>query len=486
MSPTLLIGAGAGATLLIRELQRNHSIGLWPVALVDDNPQLVGTKIHGVPVLGTVEATSAVVSRERIESVVITIPSASPVQMQRLTQMARASGASVFAMPPIGKILKGTSPTALLTVPVNDLLGRPVVEVSPIRAQKFLGGKRVLITGAVGSIGREVVMQALRGEPAVIYGLDVNESELYDLQQELARRDLATKFIPVVGSVCDADQIDRLRRQSEPHVVFHAAAYKHVPLMEDYPQEAVRTNIGGTWTMAMASAQARVERFVLVSTDKAVNPSSVMGASKRVAELIVQDVSAMTGLSTCSVRFGNVLGSRGSVVPLFERQIEAGGPVTITDPGMMRYFMTIPEAAGLIIEAGAFGDTGVVYMLDMGEPVRILDLANRLIELKGRRPGVDIEVRFTGLRPGEKLFEELALDFEQARPTPNAKIRILDEGLARRSHSSKTMMERLFDVIEEGDPVVIRQTLLRKVRAADRFELAGTPSPPSAQQSESA
>lgn len=238
--------------------------------------------------------------------------------------------------------------------------------------------------------------------------------------------------------------------------------------------------------MATASARAGVERFVLVSTDKAVNPTSVMGATKRVAELIVQDVGARTGLSVCAVRFGNVLGSRGSVIPLFERQIEAGGPLTITDPGMMRYFMTIPEAAGLIIEAGAFGDRGVVYMLDMGEPVRILDLANRLIELKGLRPGTDIEVKFTGLRPGEKLFEELSLDFEQARATPHAKIRILDEGSSRRSQSAETMMERIFDAVDGGDAKEIREALLRRVRAADRFELAGTHSTQIGQVVESA
>lgn len=485
LTPALVIGGGAGGTLLIRELRRNRTIGLWPVAVVDDRVELAGTKIHGVPVLGTTESLGAIVARERIGAVVIAIPSAAPAIISQLERLARATNVSVFSMPPIGQILKGAEPTALISVPVRDLLGRPMVESNPLRARHFLAGKRVLVTGAVGSIGREVVFEALRGNPAVIFGLDINESDLYDLQQELARRNLATEFVPIVGSVCDTDLVISLMQRIQPDVVFHAAAYKHVPLMEDYPREAVRTNILGTWTIGNAAAQVGVERFVLVSTDKAVKPTSVMGASKRIAELLVQELGQTTKLSTCAVRFGNVLGSRGSVIPLFERQIAAGGPVTITDPRMMRYFMTIPEAAGLIIEAGAFGDGGVVYMLDMGEPVRIVDLANRLIELKGLRPGVDIEIEFTGLRPGEKLFEELSLDFEQARPTPHRKIRILDEGNVRNSGFAESILEQLSGVIESDDPGEIRRFLLRAVREVDAFEPMSAAIPASAELVES-
>lgn len=311
LSPTLIIGAGAGATLLLRELQRNSAIGLWPVAVVDDAPHLIGTKIQGVPVLGPTAAARTIVERERIRSVVIAVPSASKTQMQRLVRIAQGTGASVYTMPGVGQILKGTAPSALLAVPVSDLLGRPVVSIDTPRARQFLGGKRVLVTGAVGSIGREVVLQALQGEPATIFGMDINESDLYDLQQESKQQGWESEFVPIVGSVCDRNQVDRILHATRPQVVFHAAAYKHVPLMEDYPHEAVRTNVGGTNVMARASAQWGVERFVMVSTDKAVNPTSVMGATKRIAELIVQEVGLTTDLSTCSVRFGNVLGSRG-------------------------------------------------------------------------------------------------------------------------------------------------------------------------------
>lgn len=472
LKPTLLIGAGQGGEMLVRELQSNYGANLWPVAFVDDDLSRVGNRVCGVPVLGTTDTIPAIVEREHIESIVVAIPSASPIALQRIIGVARDTGLPVLSMPGIRQILRGEEATVLKAVPTSDLLGRPVVETDATRARQFLGGKRVLVTGAAGSIGREVVLQALRGEPATIYGLDINESDLYDLQQELKARKLTTEFIPVVASVIDTRYLNRLMDQIQPNVVFHAAAYKHVPLMEDYPHEAIQTNIKGTWNVAQASARLGVERFVLVSTDKAVRPSSVMGASKRIAEIVVRDIAMTTGLSACAVRFGNVLGSRGSVIPLFERQIAAGGPVTITDRRMTRYFMTIPEAAGLIIEAGAFGDFGVIYMLDMGEPVKIVDVAERLISLHGKRPGIDIPVTYSGLRPGEKLFEELSLDFEAARETGHSKIRILDEGNVEHRQSAERMMQRLLDIIEHGSPGQIREAIMVKVQQADGVELS--------------
>ena len=470
LSPTLVVGAGAAGAQLVRDLQANPALGLWPVALVDDDLSKLGTRIRGVPVLGSAESIQAIVERERIERVIVAIPSAGDLARQRLTGLAQQTGKPVLTMPSLHALIEGASSTDLTSVTPNDLLGRPVVDIAPARAKSFLGGKCVLVTGAAGSIGREVVIQALRGEPATIYGLDLNESDLYDLQQDLRRLHLPTEFIPIVGSVTDRGLVDRLLQRIRPHVVFHAAAYKHVPLMEDYPHEAVRTNIAGTWNVATASARFGAERFVLVSTDKAVRPSSVMGASKRLAELVVREISTTTNLSACAVRFGNVLGSRGSVIPLFERQIEAGGPVTITDRRMTRYFMTIPEAAGLIIEAGAFGDRGVVYMLDMDEPVKIVDVAERLIRLKGLRPGVDIAIEYSGLRPGEKLFEELSLDFEQARSTPHPKIRILDEGVSRQV-SAQGILQHLLLRVDQGDANDIRAAILRKVQLADGIDL---------------
>jgi FlaA1/EpsC-like NDP-sugar epimerase len=473
--PTLVVGAGAAGTQLVRDLQSNPELGLWPIAVVDDDLDKLGIRISGVPVLGAVESIPAVVERERIERVIVAIPSAGEVARQRVTELAQKSGKQVLTMPSLHALVQGAASTDLVSVAPSDLLGRPVIEIDPARAKSFLGGKRVLVTGAAGSIGREVVIQALRGAPAVIYGMDLNESDLYDLQQDLKRRQLKTEFVPVVASVTDSALVDRLFEQLRPQVVFHAAAYKHVPLMEEFPHEAVRTNIVGTWNVANAAAKVGAERFVMVSTDKAVRPSSVMGATKRLAELIVRDISATTELSACAVRFGNVLGSRGSVIPLFERQIEAGGPVTITDKRMTRYFMTIPEAAGLIIEAGAFGDRGVVYMLDMGEPVKIVDVARRLIRLKGLRPDVDIAIEYSGLRPGEKLFEELSLDFESARPTPHSKIRVLDEGEVGRKISAQGMIQSLLTRVENGDARSIRDAVLLKVRAIDGLDLTLMP-----------
>ncbi len=470
LKPTLIIGAGQGGRLIASELQRDHDSGLWPVAYVDDDPVLLGGRIRGIPVLGNTTAIAAVASREHIETIVLAIPSASELELQRIADAARDTGIPMLTMPSIGNILRGDDATLLRAVETSDLLGRPVVETDAVRAYAFLGGKRVLVTGAAGSIGREVVRQALRGEPDIIYGLDINESDLYDLQQEIKATASATSFVPIVASVTQPSRLNRLMNQIRPQVIFHAAAYKHVPLMEDFPQEAIQSNIQGTWNVAQAAARVNAERFVLVSTDKAVRPSSVMGASKRIAELIVRDIAASTGLSACAVRFGNVLGSRGSVIPLFEKQIAAGGPVTITDKRMTRYFMTIPEAAGLIIEAGAFGDSGVIYMLDMGEPVRIVDVADRLIRLHGKRPGADIEIAYTGLRPGEKLFEELALDFETARETGHTKIRILEEGAVAQRQSAEVMMQRLLDVIQTGSPEQIRTAIMRKVQLADGGE----------------
>lgn len=467
MTPVLIVGAGSAGAQLIQGLQNQPQLGMWPVAIVDDDWTKLGTRVGGVPVLGTTDSLNVVALREGVEEVIIAIPSASDIDRTRIAELAQTTGKPVHSIPPMSDLLRGVSSTRLSDVQPSDLLGRPVIEIDPAGARELLCGKRVLITGAAGSIGREVVIQALRGEPATIYGLDINESDLYDLEQDLKRSGSQVQFVPIVASITEIQHLRSVVARVKPHVVFHAGAYKHVPLMESYPWEALKTNITGTWNVVTAAAESGAERFVMVSTDKAVRPSSVMGASKRVAELIVREVGAETGLSVCSVRFGNVLGSRGSVIPLFKRQIAAGGPVTVTDEGMTRYFMTIPEAAQLIIEAGALGDRGAVYMLDMGEPVRIVDLAKRIIAMSGLREGVDIQIAYTGLRPGEKLFEELSLDFEEARATRHPKVRILEEPESQRAQSAREIMTRLLDMIESGSPEEIRNEILTLVGIAD-------------------
>jgi len=483
LQATLVVGAGEGGRLLVNELRRNLVWGYWPVAFVDDDLDKLGTRVHGLPVLGTTADLPAIVRREHIDAVVIAIPSAPEVTIQRIANLARQTSARVLAMPHLGALLRGEArPSTLRSVEVTDVLGRPIVEPDVDRCRAFIAGRRVLVTGAAGSIGREVARQVAQLGPAVLLGLDINESDLFDLQQELGRMPSPVDFRPVVASVTNRQRLEAVFAKERPEIVFHAAAYKHVPMMEAYPQEAVSVNVIGTYETARIAAANGVERFVLVSTDKAVRPSSVMGATKRLAELAVRAVAAETGLSACAVRFGNVLGSRGSVIPLFEQQIAAGGPVTVTHPEVRRYFMTIPEAAGLIIQAGAFGDRDVIYMLEMGEEVLIRELAERLIRLRGLRVGEDIQIVYTGLRPGEKLREDLALDFEQAHPTPHPKIRILAETPQARGRcpSFGPVIARLAEAIAEGDARDVRRAVMREVAAIDGaiYEMEPPPPPP--------
>ncbi len=479
LKATLIVGAGDGGRMFARELRRNRTWGYWPVGYIDDDPAKIGTKIDGLPVLGGTNALSTLVSREHAEAIIIAIPSAPELTITRVANAARESSARILTMPNLADMLSGkATPLSLQTVRPTDVLGRPVVTPDTDRCRAFVSGKRVLVTGAAGSIGRELARQVALLGPTELLGLDINESDLFDLQQELKVTPNSAPFSPLVASISNRARIATLFAKHEPEIVFHAAAYKHVPLMEDHPNEAVFVNTVGTFDLAAAAAHAGVERFVLVSTDKAVRPSSVMGATKRLAELAVRGVAEETGLSACAVRFGNVLGSRGSVLPLFEKQISAGGPVTVTHPDMMRYFMTIPEAASLIIQAGAFGDRDVIYMLDMGEEVSIREMAERLIRLRGLRVGEDIKIEYSGLRPGEKMREELALDFEHANETSHSKIRILaDAPTAAKREPITRVISRLSGVAQNGRPEDIRDALLCEIADIDfpakRNELTG-------------
>jgi len=469
LKPTLIAGAGAGGRMLVRELQANPGLGLWPVAFVDDDPGKFGMRLSGVPVLGDTNQIPAIVVREHVDTVVIAMPSAPEATLQRIAQVVRQTNATVRTMPGLDAILKGTPAATLAPIQMTDVLGRPVIELEGSVAEAFIAGKRVLVTGAAGSIGSELARQVAKLDPAQLLALDTNESGLFDLEHELRGIAPRTPCTPIVASITNWHRMGEIFARFRPEIVFHAAAYKHVPLMEEYPQEAIFSNSVGTYHLGRLCAAHHVERFVLVSTDKAVRPSSVMGASKRLAEIGVRAVGQSTGLSVCAVRFGNVLGSRGSVIPIFERQIAAGGPVTVTDERMKRYFMTIPEAAGLIIQAGAFGDQSVIYMLDMGEEVAIKDLAERLIRLHGYEPGTDIRIEYTGLRPGEKLREELSLDFEQALVTDHAKIRILrgPDDPANLLQEVEQALERIEQVARTARPDQIRSALFEIIERFD-------------------
>ncbi|HVL23099.1 MAG TPA: nucleoside-diphosphate sugar epimerase/dehydratase, partial [Thermomicrobiales bacterium] len=468
--------AGSGGHLLATEHQQNPRWKLWPVAFVDDDRRKVGRRFEGVPVLGDTASIPALVKSELIDVVIVAIPSAPAGRHGHLVEIAQSTPARVLTLPPIGSILRGeVQATSLKTVRAVDVLGRPVVSPDRESCLAFVRGKCVLITGAAGSIGHELAMQIAQLEPRQVILLDTNETGLHDLSLEIERLQTQAEIRVVIASVTDAERIGRLFQLHRPNIVLHAAAYKHVPLMEQQPDQAVETNTLGTDLVARYAAAHGAERFVLVSTDKAVRPSSVMGATKRLAELAVGAVGVETGLSVCSVRFGNVLGSRGSVIPTFERQIRAGGPVTVTDPRMKRYFMTIPEAVSLIIQAGAFGDRNATYILDMGEAVSIVDLAKRVISLHGLQVDHDIKITFTGVRPGEKLYEELTLDFEAAHPTAHPKIRML-EGMNGGTSLSEVpaRLAELVRAVDGADRQAARAMIQELVAGID-----GTPLPTS-------
>ena len=471
LARTLIAGAGNAGQLLALALPRRHDLGLMPVGFVDDLTRLTGRHIEGLPVLGVTADIPELVRRHDVEVIVLAMPSARPQDHDRVVAHARNSGARVLTMPNIGSLLRAESaPMELRRVDLHEVLGRPPVQALDGMADAFIGGRRVLITGAAGSIGQELTRQVARLDPAAVIALDINETGLFDLSQELTLAGIDVPFHPVVASVTNTRRLASVFATHQPQIVFHAAAYKHVPMMEEHPQEAVFVNAIGTRRVAEAAAAAGVERFVLISTDKAVRPTSVMGATKRAAELAVKTVVRETGMSGCSVRFGNVLGSRGSVIPTFEKQIDMGGPVTVTDPNMRRFFMTIPEAASLTIQAGAFGEPEAVYMLDMGEEVSILGLARRMIELRGLVLGRDIDIVYTGLRPGEKLREELALASEVSVPTSHSKIAILEEPLRDGDalHAISIRLDRLTELALTENIAAIRSELFRLVEAADR------------------
>jgi FlaA1/EpsC-like NDP-sugar epimerase len=446
----LIVGAGEAGRIATQEMRSNPQLGMEPVAFVDDDPLKVGTQIQGLPVLGTCEQIPELVRKHRIQRIVVAAPSASLPRRQEIITLCKKTGVDTFSLPGVYELLAGHKTVSRLPeIDINRLLHRTPVSTDQREVASRLWGKTVLITGAGGSIGSELCRQIARFGPERMILLGHGENSIAEISLDL-RLSFPDLFIhQVIADVRHSERISRLVERYQPDIIFHAAAHKHVPLMEACVEEAITNNVLGTWNVLKAAEEQGVERLVFISTDKAVNPTCVMGATKRLSEMLVVAAAQRTGRAYMAVRFGNVLGSRGSVIPIFQRQIAAGGPVTITHPDMCRYFMTIPEAVQLVLEATELGQGGEVFVLDMGQQIRIVDLATDLITLSGLEPGRDLEIVYTGIRPGEKLHEELFLGEEDHRRTKNSKIFIA---------TSASLVE----------PVMVEQLIAEIVELAER------------------
>ncbi len=424
----LIVGAGDAGEMLLRELDRSPVLEYEIVGVVDDDPAKQRLRIHGVEVIGTTERLDELVRSLRVREILIAIPSATPEQKRRILKRCRESGVAFKTVPGLSELFAGRAWIAQLQeVRPEDLLGRVAVRLDVEGLRRELQGKRILVTGAAGSIGSELCRQLVAFEPEAVILFDRAESGLYFTELELRRLAPSVTIVPVVGDIGDRRKVEETIDIHAPDVLYHAAAYKHVPLMEAHPLEAIQNNIFGTETVAMCARQGGLKKVVLISSDKAVRPVGIMGMTKRIAEGLVGCLNDGT-TKFVAVRFGNVLGSDGSVVPLFQWQMTHGGPVTVTDPEASRYFMLISEAAQLVLQAGALGRGGEVFFLDMGEPVKILDLARNLVRLSGFEPGREIDIEMTGLRPGERLTEELVMDDEELSSTPHEKVFVVRRG----------------------------------------------------------
>lgn len=454
----LIVGAGEAGEQLARSLRRDDKAGLWPIGFIDDDPHKRGILIHGVPVLGPRDRLPEIMRLRGVDTVIIAMPSASPRVIRETVEFARKGGAKeIKIIPFLSELYTGEVKVSdARDIRPEDVLPREPVSIDFRSVEQFLKEKKVLVTGAAGSIGSELCRQILRFSPAQLLALDFDETGLFNLEMELSRLFPDGNVKTLVASIRDKQRISSIFRRERPQVVFHAAAYKHVPIMEAHPEEAVKTNVFGTSIVAEEACHNGAEVFVLISTDKAVNPVSVMGMSKRVAEMITLALGEETPTRCMAVRFGNVLGSRGSVMPIFLEQIRRGGPVTVTHPEMERYFMTTSEAVLLVLQAAAMGKGGEVFVLDMGKPVKILDIAKELIRFHGLEPDKDIPIVFTGIRPGEKLREEILTAEEGTEVTKHKQIYVAKMGKRLSSEALQRKLGDLAELIEkrpEGDKI---------------------------------
>jgi FlaA1/EpsC-like NDP-sugar epimerase len=452
----LVIGAGDAGEMLMREIARTYAHRYEPVGFLDDSRAKQNERIHGVPVIGVIDDVVLLAKRERIDEIILAIPTMTGHDIRRIVELCRPTGASLRTLPGVDSLIDGrVTVSQLAEVAIEDLLGRAPVTLDADAVGVFLHDRVVLVTGAGGSIGSELCKQICRFSPKHLLLLEQAENNLFEVHRALLKEFPGVPVTPFIADICDSRRLESIFERERPAVVFHAAAHKHVPMMEANPGEAIKNNVFGTKKLADAADRFGVEFFVMVSTDKAVNPTSVMGVSKRTAEIYVQALSQRSRTQFVTVRFGNVLGSAGSVIPIFKQQIAAGGPVMVTHPEMQRYFMTIPEASQLILQAGTMGRGGEIFVLDMGEPVKIVDLARDLIRLSGYTPDVDIAIEFSGMRPGEKLFEELSFAAEKASKTRHPKI-FVGTFRAYPWEEVERGLERLHALSEGAAPALIR------------------------------
>jgi len=468
----LICGAGDAGNTMLREMQRNRGLGYVPVGIIDDDPRKSGLRVQGTRVLGGRDALPAILRDTKVDEVIIAMPSAPGVVRREIVEACRAVGVPCKTLPGLPELISGEVTVRLLRdVSVEDLLGRAPLEIDFARVSRYLNGKVVLVTGAGGSIGSELCRQVLRAGPSSIVLVDHAENNLFEIDRMLRGRG---RVVPVIADCRDEVAMERILAEHRPTIVFHAAAYKHVPMMELNPVQAIANNALATSSLAALADRHGVERFCLISTDKAVEPKTVMGATKALAERVVESRGANSNTRFAAVRFGNVLGSSGSVVPIFRQQIASGGPVTVTHAEMTRYFMTIPEAVQLVIEATGIADGGDIFVLDMGEPVKIIDLAENMIRLSGREPGRDIAIQVVGIRPGEKLHEELFNLDEEVRPTRYGRIQRatrprLDPVALRLG------LELLDERVAEGDAVGCADVLWRTLGAGRELHSGSEP-----------
>ncbi|MBQ9390966.1 MAG: polysaccharide biosynthesis protein [Lachnospiraceae bacterium] len=421
----MIIGGGSAGRQLVHEYKISTHINGVVKCIIDDNPQKLKKNIEGVPIVGGRETIVDNTNKYNIDKIIVAIPAVNSIDKKNILDICKETGCRIQITPGIYEIVNGdVNISQLRDVEINDLLGREEVKVDNSQIKASIEGKVVLVTGGGGSIGSELCRQIASANPKQLIIFDIYENNAYAIEQELIKNYPELNLVTLIGSVRNTNRVNYILTKYKPYVIFHAAAHKHVPLMETSPNEAVKNNVLGTLKMATAAGENGVKRFVLISTDKAVNPTNVMGATKRICEMIVQMMNRKYDTEYVAVRFGNVLGSNGSVIPLFEKQIAAGGPVTVTDKNIIRYFMTIPEAVSLVLQAAYYAKGGEIFVLDMGDPVRIDDMARNLIKLSGFEPDVDIEIQYTGLRPGEKLYEELLMDEEGMQDTENKLIHI--------------------------------------------------------------